>query len=144
MAVVRDRKLAEPLAPNRLPEAPLPKAAPTSAPLPCWSRTRPMMKSATTTSTMSITVNQKSMLHSRELSPRRGADRDEILGHERSPAEQAAVDVRLRKQVRGVSDVDAAPVENCQHPRQSLVPRADPRADVCVHVLTVLRRLAPA
>src|SRR5258705_4179678 len=122
-AVVRERKLAEPLAPNRLPEAPLPKAAPTSAPLPCWSRTRPMMKRATTTSTMSITVNQKSMLHSPELSPRRGADRDEILGHERSPADQAAVDVRLRKQLPGVSGFDAAPVEDRQIPRQPLIPR---------------------
>ena len=34
-AVTRDRKLAEPVAPNRLPEAPEPKAAPMSAPLPC-------------------------------------------------------------------------------------------------------------
>src|SRR5581483_5244531 len=40
-AVLRERKLAEPLAPNRLPEAPLPKAAPTSAPLPCCRSTRP-------------------------------------------------------------------------------------------------------
>ena len=40
-AVLRLRKLAEPDAPNRLPEAPLPKAAPMSAPLPCWSSTRP-------------------------------------------------------------------------------------------------------
>ena len=34
-AVVRDKKLALPLAPNRLPEPPLPNAAPMSAPLPC-------------------------------------------------------------------------------------------------------------
>ena len=33
-AVERDRKLALPLAPKRLPEAPLPKDAPMSAPLP--------------------------------------------------------------------------------------------------------------
>src|SRR4029077_3525118 len=85
-AVERDRKLADPLAPNRLPEAPLPKAAPISAPLPCCSRTRPMMQSATMTSTMRISVNQKSILHSPELSPRRSADRDEVLRDERSPA----------------------------------------------------------
>src|SRR5258708_12358577 len=85
MAVGRERKVAEPLAPNRLPEAPLPKAAPTSAPLPCWSRTSPMMQSATMTPTTSISVNQTSMLHSPELSPRRGADRDEVLRHHRSP-----------------------------------------------------------
>src|SRR5205823_12358775 len=40
-AVVRERKLALPEAPKRLPEAPLPKAAPMSAPLPCWMRMRP-------------------------------------------------------------------------------------------------------
>ena len=33
--VERDRKFALPLAPNRLPEAPLPNEAPMSAPLPC-------------------------------------------------------------------------------------------------------------
>src|SRR5262245_18134428 len=35
IAVVRDRKLAEPVAPKIVPDAPLPKAAPMSAPLPC-------------------------------------------------------------------------------------------------------------
>ena len=34
-AVERDRKFALPLAPNKLPDAPLPKEAPMSAPLPC-------------------------------------------------------------------------------------------------------------
>ena len=34
-AVVRDKKLALPVAPKRLPDPPLPKAAPMSAPLPC-------------------------------------------------------------------------------------------------------------
>ncbi|MNY64286.1 hypothetical protein D3C86_2013750 [compost metagenome] len=48
-AVVRDRKFAEPVAPNRLPEAPEPNAAPTSAPLPCWISTRPITPSADNT-----------------------------------------------------------------------------------------------
>ena len=52
--MVRERKFAEPVAPNRLPEAPPPKPEPMSAPLPCWSSTRPMIASATSTcSTMS-------------------------------------------------------------------------------------------
>jgi len=34
-AVERDKKLALPVAPNKLPDAPLPKDAPMSAPLPC-------------------------------------------------------------------------------------------------------------
>ena len=41
-AVERLKKFAEPVAPNRLPEAPLPKAAPISAPLPCCTSTSPI------------------------------------------------------------------------------------------------------
>jgi hypothetical protein len=48
-AVVRDRKLAEPEAPKTLPEDPDPKAAPISAPLPCWISTKPIMAKAETT-----------------------------------------------------------------------------------------------
>src|SRR6185436_9624405 len=140
MAVVRERKLAEPLAPNRLPEAPPPKDAPTSAPLPCWSRTSPMMQSATTTSTTSISVNQKSMLRSPELSPRRCADRDEVLRHERSPADQPAVDVRHRKQIPGVAGLDAAPVQDRQALGELLVARSEARPDECVNVLGLLLR----
>ncbi len=35
IAVVRERKFEEPVAPNKLPEEPEPNAAPISAPLPC-------------------------------------------------------------------------------------------------------------
>ena len=42
-AVVCDRKFAEPDAPNRLPDEPLPNAAPMSAPLPCCSSTNPQI-----------------------------------------------------------------------------------------------------
>src|SRR5258706_16057855 len=113
-AVVRDRKLAEPLAPNRLPEAPLPKAAPTSAPLPCWSRTRPMMHSATMTSTTRITVNQKSMFlpfrsyFAGDLAARGRADRDEIPGRERRAADQPSVDVGHREELLRVPRLHAA------------------------------------
>ncbi len=46
MAVAREKKLALPDAPKMLPEAPLPKAAPISAPLPCCIRINPTMMSA--------------------------------------------------------------------------------------------------
>ena len=42
MAVDRLKKLAEPVAPNKLPDAPLPNAAPMSAPLPCCTSTKPI------------------------------------------------------------------------------------------------------
>ena len=48
-AVLRDGKLALPVAPNRLPDAPLLKDAPMSAPLPCCTSTRPMIASADST-----------------------------------------------------------------------------------------------
>ena len=54
-AVVRERKLALPLAPNRLPELPLPNAAPMSAPLPCWIRIRPIIARAVSICTASTT-----------------------------------------------------------------------------------------
>ena len=44
-----DRKFEEPVAPNKLPEAPEPKAAPMSAPLPCCSNTRPIIVKAAST-----------------------------------------------------------------------------------------------
>jgi len=53
-AVLRDKKLALPEAPNRLPELPLPKAAPMSAPLPCWMRISPTMPSAESICTAKI------------------------------------------------------------------------------------------
>ncbi|CFN83139.1 Uncharacterised protein [Bordetella pertussis] len=62
--VVRDRKLAAPVAPNRLPAEPLPNADPMSAPLPCCSRTRTMIASADTTWTTSRTVSIKDITDS--------------------------------------------------------------------------------
>ena len=41
-AVDFDKKFDEPVAPNTLPDAPLPNAAPISAPLPCCIRTKPI------------------------------------------------------------------------------------------------------
>src|SRR6266571_15008 len=128
------------LAPNRLPEEPLPKAAPTSAPLPCWSRTRPMMQSAMMTSTMSVKVNQKSMLYPSELSLRCGADRDEVLRRERRPADQPAVNIGHRKQLRCIAGLDAAPVHDRYALRLPLIARREPRANECVHVLGLARR----
>src|SRR5882672_4212802 len=144
IAVVRERKLAEPLAPNRLPEAPLPKAAPTSAPLPCWRSTRPMMHSATMTSMTRIRVNQKSMFlpfrscSACDLAARGRADRDEILGHERRAADQSSVDVGHREQIFRVPGLHAAAVEN-REAGERLVSRREARTRERVHLLRLLR-----
>ncbi len=55
-AVVRDKKLADPVAPNKLPDAPLPNAAPMSAPFPCCSKTSPMTPNADNNCTTIIKV----------------------------------------------------------------------------------------
>ena len=68
-AVARDRKLALPLAPNRLPDAPLPNDAPMSAPLPCWISTRPIIASAASSCTARMRVIQSCMI---DVSPRNG------------------------------------------------------------------------
>ena len=57
-AVVRDRKLAEPDEPKTLPDEPLPKAAPMSAPFPCCNSTNPQMPMATITCATSRNVSR--------------------------------------------------------------------------------------
>ncbi len=61
IAVERLRKLAEPVAPKRLPDAPLPKAAPMSAPLPCWTRTNPHTARPTRICTTTTIENRASI-----------------------------------------------------------------------------------
>ena len=62
-----DMKFEEPVAPNRLPDAPEPKAAPMSAPLPCCNSTRPIMAMAETTCTMITRLNKELMLFHSKL-----------------------------------------------------------------------------
>ena len=45
-AVAREKNVAEPRAPNTVPDAPAPKPVPASAPLPRCNSTSPMIKSA--------------------------------------------------------------------------------------------------
>src|SRR5574343_1535618 len=117
-AVVRDRKLALPLAPNRLPELPLPKAAPMSAPLPCWIKIRPIMASADSSCAASRTVTRTLMLIPRFVamgnrhSAGCGNDGQEVWRLECRPPDQAAIDVRLSQQLRGIGGIHAASVQD--------------------------------
>lgn len=52
-----DMKFEEPVAPNKLPEAPEPKAAPISAPLPCCSNTKAIIAKADNTCTTTTKLN---------------------------------------------------------------------------------------
>src|SRR5689334_20875130 len=114
-AVERDRKLALPVAPNRLPDAPLPNDAPMSAPLPCCSSTSPIMASAVTICrprTRFITMFMQCDFLLVVVSAGGAADGDEVRGLERCAADQAAVEVGLGEELRCVVGLDAAAVED--------------------------------
>src|SRR6185503_2860876 len=115
IAVARLRKFAEPVAPNTLPEAPPPNAAPMSAPLPCCSSTSPMMPSAaitcTTSNKVSISLSLKRLCVC-QAAPGGLADRYEFLGHQRRSADQSAVDVWHCEQLARIRRLYAAAVQN--------------------------------
>src|SRR5258706_863080 len=127
-AVARDRKFAEPVAPKRLEEAPPPKPEPMSAPLPCWSSTRPMIASATTTCITTIRLVQNpiaSILSPSSfnggcpfLPPRlrsRPDDGEGIPPHPRSTPHQAARHVPDSRYTRPALRLLPAPLENSGH-----------------------------
>src|SRR6185369_13869000 len=147
-AVVRDRKLALPLAPNRLPELPLPNAAPMSAPLPCWTRMSPIMPRAVSICTARTAVSNTFI----PLTPiflwrprlaRGGDDLQEIGRLERRAPDQPAVDIRLRQQRRGVGCGHAAAVEDL-HAVRVLGRGLELSAQHRVDLLSLFRRCGPA
>jgi hypothetical protein len=73
------RKFADPLAPNRLPDEPLPKAAPMSAPLPCCSKTKTTTEIAADTWTTQITVSN---VYSKKLTLCSTTDRNKFVRNE--------------------------------------------------------------
>src|SRR6267143_4893450 len=122
---------------NYLPKitaAPPPKPEPMSAPLPCWSSTRPMIASATTTCSTISTLVQPIMSSSFR---RRLNDGEKFPRVQRRPADQAAVDVRHGEQRRGVAGLHAPAIENSDFSRK-------PFPEKRVHGLRLLRRRRPA
>src|SRR5690554_2051738 len=142
-AVVRDRKFAEPVAPNRLPEAPLPKAAPMSAPLPCCNRTSVMTPIALRTWIVIRRLVSQCMNRCASDDCRATADVHEILGHQRRPADEPAVDVRHREQAGGVGRLDAAAIQDADAVGGANAALAQARPDEGVHLLRRLRRGGP-
>ena len=127
IAVVRDRKLAEPAAPNRLPDEPLPNAAPMSAPLPCCSSTKPQTTTATSRCTTSsnrfhavhLFTSKRSLVR---LSGTR--DRQKFVRIQRRAADQPAVDIRHRKQRLRIRGLDTAAVQHARRPPRRTLPSA--------------------
>src|SRR6185437_8456317 len=68
-------------------------------------------------------------------STRRGANREKIGGLERSPADQTAVDVRLREQLGRIVRLDAAAIKNLQRTRNCSIRTANFVTDEGVHLL---------
>src|SRR5271167_2227952 len=128
MAVVRERKFADPAAPKRLPEEPLPNAAPMSAPLPCCSRTKPISVAATTrcTPTRSVSQTISSILYAPPVLFDLGTgDRQKFIRLERRTADQGTVDIRAREQGLRVVRFNAATVEQRHRRRHAIdVPEA--------------------
>ena len=113
-AVLRLRKFAEPLEPNRLPAEPVPNAAPMSAPLPCCINTRPINTTAVKTcttqtnvsthySTITIQIRYTELKVTSKLdrdeklydettshSTRLSKDNSQVAGYVRAPARQIA------------------------------------------------------
>src|SRR5205085_670957 len=100
-----ERKFALPVAPKRLPDAPLPNEAPMSAPLPCWISTSPIIASAAkicsaSTKFISMFILVRLRWVRGEARGSRGglADGGEVLRIQRGAADEAAVDVRLAEE----------------------------------------------
>jgi hypothetical protein len=127
---VRLRKLAEPVAPNRLPEAPLPNAAPMSAPLPCCISTRPMIASATRIWT---SEGEKKASSCFRLSICRKANRQKIIRNQRSPTDQTAIDIRLHEQFTAFC-LDTTAVQN-RNPFATFPSAPPPGPDGSMHLL---------
>src|SRR5690606_33245521 len=122
--VVRVRKLPLPTLPNMVCDAPLPKEAPISAPLPRWRSTSPvtpMAASTWTTINMDSTCINCSRTNSlRSVDPRGptlylvrgGTDSDKFLRHQRGASHEAAIDVRLGEKLGRVPRLDAAAIKD--------------------------------
>src|SRR6059058_4510720 len=141
-AVARDSAVVAPRAPNTVPEAPAPKPAPASAPLPRCSRTRPMMARAENSCT--IVRIQRNIGNTRSSRSGSGQDAQKLIRLQRRATDQTAVDVRHGEELRRVTGLDAASVEDAGGGRNSSIPGADAGADEGVHFLRLVGRRVAA
>src|SRR5688500_19528972 len=141
-AVMRDRPVFAPRAPNTVPDAPAPKPAPASAPLPRCSNTSTTTEIVERTCTTVRIVNN--IFVTLKSGARCGDDREVFVGLERGAADQTAIHVRHREELRGIRSLDAATVLDAHEGRDLSIATRDPGADVFMHFLGLLRRRGPA
>ena len=120
--VERDRKLAEPVAPNRLPEAPNRTPRPCRPPChaeaaPAGSRRAPTAPARPRQSVLNqlpiLSLSRSVRARRRSRSRDRGlADRDEVFGDQGRAADQAAIDVVLLEQLERIVGLDRAAVQD--------------------------------
>src|SRR3989337_3026414 len=112
-AVLRLKKLAEPVEPNPLPAEPEPNAAPISAPLPCCISTRPTSTTAVIIcTTQTIFSTRYSKISNLIFSGT--ANCQEFLCNQRCAANQTAINVRHGKQLGRIGGFDATTVKYTQ------------------------------
>src|SRR6185436_11444745 len=96
IAVMRDRPVVAPRAPNTVPDAPAPNPAPASAPLPRCNSTRPTIAKAESTCKIVRIVRNifVYLVCARRSGTSRGDDCQELVGLQRCTANEPTVDVR--------------------------------------------------
>src|SRR6202035_2675757 len=137
-AVNFENKVLVPRAPNTVPDAPEPKPAPASAPLPRCMSTRAMMKNASKMCTPKI--NPRNIRNLSMANGRGRANLLKLISAQGSATYQSAIHVGHVEQLRGIAGLDAAAVEDPQMARHLSILRMNSIAQEQVHLLRVLRR----
>src|SRR4051812_44370512 len=130
IAVARDSAVLAPRAPKTVPDAPAPKPAPASAPLPRCSRTSAMIEMAENTwmivkamrNMFQLLYSGVRLINSQSCEPEAGSlvrpgrsqDREKFVGLERGAADEPAVDIGHREQLRRITGLDAAAIQNAR------------------------------
>ena len=126
-----------PRAPNTVPEAPAPKPAPASAPLPRCTSTRADDGEAPKETSRIVESSQHLCVP--DSARAAAADREEFLGLERGAADEPAIDVRHRKELRGIPRLHAAAILDAHEGGDISIVARDPPADVRMDVFGLLR-----
>src|SRR5690606_22498497 len=139
IAVVREKKFDEPRAPNTVPDAPEPNAAPASAPLPRCRSTSAIIASAISVCAISTTFCIVSMNTSVLRSCRRG-NGQEFRRFESCAADQATIYVGHREQPGRIIPLDAAAIQNLHGLGNVDIHSGQNVPDISVYFLRLFRR----
>ena len=138
-AVLRLRKFAEPLEPNKLPAEPEPNAAPISAPLPCWINTKPIKTAAVTTCTTQTRFSTHySETNQSKLLLTCATDRQKLFGDQGRTTDQPTIDIRHGEQLRCIRGLYATAVQYNQTLGNLRIMPCHPLTNESMHCLRLL------